>query len=285
MLFPKTTLGRASSAFGWWREAAASYGISLEVVFFEDVVVSYEANRSVITIGGLPLSYTPDFAVLRGYEPEISLHFENRGVKVFNRWMPMMLSRDKVLTYQLLSKQGIAMPRTFRAFGNMSYADAMAHVANPVFILKATEGSCGENVFLVHDASEYASAVESCGGDFLIQEYIESSSGRDIRVWTVGGKAVAAVMRCSDSDFRSNFSCGGYARSVELTDDISHLAEAAAKAIGLDFAGVDILLGVDGPCVCEVNGNAGFRTLSTVGGPDILNLFFNFIDEEVYGKR
>lgn len=281
VLFPMSTLGRGRSAFDWWTTAAAEFGISVETAFFEDIVLEYNAGKTVATINGNVL-HRPDFVVVRGYNAELSMHFEALGVRVFNPWLPMMLSRDKVLTHQCLSRAGVPFPRTLRAFGGMTYGKAV-ELLGGTFIVKAVQGSCGDGVFLVHDAAEYDAAVEACAGECLLQEYIEMSRGRDIRVWTVGGRAVACVMRSSADSFRSNYSCGGSASPYELTPQISALAEAASQALKLDFAGVDILLGPT-PCVCEVNGNAGFRTLSAVGGPDILKILFEYIDNEVYGN-
>ncbi len=284
VLFPKSTLGHGVSAFGWWKEAAERHGITLETAFFEDIVIGYDKNGSGEIINGESPLTDPDFVVMRGYNAELSVHFENRGVRVFNKWIPMMLCRDKILTHQILNRKGIPMPDTFRVFGEMDYVDAAELVGDKTFVVKATQGSCGENVYLVHDAAEYKAAISACAGECLFQKYIRGSRGRDIRVWTIGGKAVACVMRKSSASFRSNFSCGGTAVKYHLTHPIATLAERAANALGLDFAGVDILLDEDGPCVCEINGNAGFRTLSAVGGPDILDLFFGFIIRKVYAQ-
>ena len=285
VLFPKSTLGRGTTAFDWWRDAAARHGIAVETAFFEDIVLGYDKNGSGEIVNGESPLTDPDFVVMRGYDAELSMHFENRGVSVFNGTVPMMMCRDKILTHQILNRNGIPMPDTYRVFGAMGYTDAADLVGEPVFVVKATQGSCGYNVYLVHDAAEYDAAVAACSGECLLQKFIKASSGRDVRVWTIGGKAVACVMRKSDTSFRPNFSCGGSALKYKLTRPVALLAEKASIALGLDFAGVDILLGEDGPCVCEVNGNAGFRTLSAVGGPDILDLFFDFINRKVYAKH
>lgn len=99
----------------------------------------------------------------------------------------------------------------------------------------------------------------------MSQRYVAASHGRDLRVWTVGDRAVACVMRRSDGALQSNYAMGGHACAHPLDEAAAQLAVAAAQSIGLDFAGVDLLMdGEGGYTVCEVNGNAGFRTLYAV---------------------
>lgn len=276
VLFPKSTLERGATAFDWWKKAAEKNGISVDIAFFEDFIVAYRGGGYCEMINGVDAD-DYDFVIMRGYNAELSMNFESRGVRVYNRWLPMSLCRDKLIAHQILSATGVPMPFTVRSFGAMTYSEASGYFDEPVFVVKAPVGSCGEKVFLVHNEEEFCAATEACGGEYLIQEFIAESAGRDVRVWTVGGEAVAAVMRYSDTSFRSNYSCGGKVSEFKLTDEIADLAAKASRTLGLDFAGIDILLGKNGPCVCEVNGNAGFRTLSAVGGPDILDTLFKYI--------
>ena len=282
ILFPKSTLGNGSNAFGWWCDEAASLGISLQIAFFEDIILRYGTEHSAHIGTGIPAS--PDFVIMRGYSENISTHFERAGIPVFNRWNAMAASHNKLRTHSILAHSGIPTPLTISA-SRASYEDACTLLGKDVFVVKQPDSSRGRNVFLVRNKKEYDLAAASCRGEFLIQEYISASHGRDLRVWTVGDSAVACVLRHSASSFLSNYSCGGSADPFDAPQAALDLAARAARAVGLDFAGVDLLFTADGNfTVCEVNGNAGFRTLSAVGGKNIIAIFMKHIASKVYGE-
>lgn len=192
----------------------------------------------------------------------------------------MVNAQDKIMTHQLLSLAGIPTPRTY--WGINSYKEACDIVGNGVFIQKSPVGSKGEAVFMVESEADF-NAHPNC----LVQEYIEESKGRDIRVWIVGDRAVAAVERFNDRSFLSNYAQGGNARKFDLTPEIERLAVQSSLVLGLEFSGVDILYTKDDQyTVCEVNGNAGFRTLwLTNRGINILAELFRYISETLLEKK
>lgn len=280
VLFPRTTASRPTTAFEWWRTEAAKLGIELQVSFFEDIVADTQPdNGCLIKNGAIP---KPDFVIMRGYNTLVSNIFEARGIPVFNRSEAMARSLDKAVTHQWLRGADIATPRTLCPVVPMAYEDALAELGS-VFVAKQRDSSRGINVFLVKDKADYISALESCGANIILQEYIASSHGRDLRVWTIGNQAVACVLRHSDNSFLSNYSQGGRATHIPLDPAAGLLAARAAQTIGLDFAGIDLLFTNEGYTVCEVNGNAGFRTLSATSGYNIIGAFLKYIDTKVYG--
>ena len=282
ILFPNSCAAEGPDAFGWWIAEAAALGIELRQAFFEDITAEY-GPYTALRLGGERLA-RPDFVIMRGYCAEISVAFETAGVPVFNRWAAMEASRNKVITHNLLAAAEIPTPRTFWRAVAPTYPEACALLGSTVFVAKRPDSSRGKDVHLVHNADEYNAAAAACGGDMLLQEYISSSHGRDLRVWTVGRTAPAQVLRHSATSFLSNYSRGGSASAFPLSPEAADMAVAAANAVGLDFAGVDLLFTADGGyTVCEVNGNAGFRTLSATGGPDIVKLYMEYIYSQVYG--
>lgn len=283
LLFPASTLGTGPTAFDWWRDEARRLGIDLRVAFLEDMRLEYGAGAHAF-VGDVSVGEV-DFVIMRGYDAAISLHFETLGTPVFNRWAPMALSHDKLLTHQRLTAAGIASPRTVFHSIAPSYAQAAAELGSPVFVVKQRDASRGNNVFLVDDAASYAEALRQCPGAPCLQHYVAASHGRDLRVWTVGDKAVACVLRYSDTSFLSNFSQGGKAMAHDIDPALGDIAVGAAKAVDLDFAGVDVLMGADGYTVCEVNGNAGFRTLAACKGTNIIRHYLEYIHRKVYEHR
>lgn len=284
ILFPKSTLGSGTDAFTWWCEEAEALGISLLQAFFEDVTLCYGASRRFL-IGGAD-GEMPDFVIMRGYAEEISQYFEQAGIPVFNRWSAMNASHNKVITHGILSTNGIPTPKTFFREEALTYGEAATLAGGGTFVVKQPDSSRGNNVFLVRNVKEYDAAVGKCGGKILFQKYIASSHGRDLRVWTVGDRAAACVLRHSSTSFLSNYSQGGSAEAYDAPDAAMRLAVSAAQAVGLDFAGVDLLFTEDGHfTVCEVNGNAGFRTLSATGGCNIIQIFMEYLASKVYGDK
>src|SRR5699024_1170652 len=131
------------------------------------------------------------------------------------------------------------------------------------FIMKEAFGSFGEQVYLVENERDLHYYVNKIGGSpFVFQQFIQASFGVDIRVQVLGDRVVAAMKRTSKDDFRANVTSGGTMEPYEPSDDEEKLAIAATKAIGADFAGVDLLLGSENKrYVCEVNSNAHIRNL------------------------
>ena len=254
---------------------AARYGMELEVLFYD--------SPGVGALAGAP-AWTPDFVLMRGYNTALSRWYEAQGVTVVNSTDSMILCRDKYRCSEVLAAAGVPVP------GALSLAEAEGGAAFP-FILKLNYGSKGENVFLIGNEREYREALEACrmeeqhrleelsrgitefgetpeevayGCTPVLQEFIASSRGRDIRVWVTGDEVAGHVLRYNDSSFKSNFAAGGSFRQIPLPPEAASTALAAARAAGLFFAGVDLLFdGHGGFKVCEINGNAGFRTASS----------------------
>ena len=278
ILFPRSTPSGCDSAFRWWIDAAASFGLKVRVEFFENIILKVCGDRTEAMLAGGEI-LAPQFVVMRGYCTPLSEFFEHRGVRVVNSTRSMSVSRDKLLTHLTLSAAGLPQPATIWCPVALPYADAARLMSAPRFVIKEREGSKGEKVWLADSEHSFSKAISACSEGILLQEYVEESHGRDLRIWVIGGEAVAAVIRKSGSDFRSNFALGGSATLCDAPPEARKLAEKAAAACGLFFAGVDLLFTRRGFTVCEVNGNAGFRTLSKAGGPDILNLFFKKIND------
>ena len=274
LIYPSTT-PRGNNAFGWFREAAARYGMELEVLFYD--------SSGAGALAGAP-AWTPDFVLMRGYNTALSRWYEAQGVTVVNSTDSMILCRDKYRCSEVLAAAGVPVP------GALSLVEAEGGAAFP-FILKLNYGSKGENVFLIGNEREYREALEACrmekqhrleelsrgitefgetpeevayGCTPVLQEFIASSRGRDIRVWVTGDEVAGHVLRYNDRSFKSNFAAGGSFRQIPLPPEAASTALAAARAAGLFFAGVDLLFdGHGGFKVCEINGNAGFRTASS----------------------
>lgn len=243
-------------------DAAEQCGMAL------DVATNAELTPAVYTGRFDPASY--NFVLFWDKDAQLAAQLENLGMRVFNSAQSILACDDKALTYLKLQPHGIPMPRTVLApktFTNIGYPDlsfvdaAVSELGLPI-VLKECFGSFGQQVYLFDDTEALKQKVcDLAGTPLLFQALIKESYGHDTRINVVGGRVVASMLRRStDGDFRSNLTRGGAMEKYTPTPTEAALAVRATALLGLDFAGVDILFGKDGPVLCEVNSNAHFKT-------------------------
>lgn len=211
-----------------------------------------------------------DFVLFWDKDVQLAMQLEQLGMRVFNSAQSILWCDDKALTYLQLKKAGIPMPRTILApktFTNIGYPDlsfvdeAVQALGLPI-VLKECFGSFGQQVYLFRDAESLKQKVQQlAGSSLLFQELIAESFGFDTRINVVGGRVAASMLRRStDGDFRSNLTRGGSMEPYTPTPEEAALAIRVTELLGLDFAGVDVMFGKNGPILCEVNSNAHFKT-------------------------
>jgi len=208
------------------------------------------------------------FCIYLDKDPYAAQMMEQQGLRLFNPHDGIQVCDDKMETFLRLANRGIPMPHTIPAPLcyypdtpiQQEWLDEVADRLGLPLIVKECNGSLGAQVYLVttRDAL-YATAARLQGKRHLYQRFVAPSAGRDLRVIVVGGKAVAAMERVSDTDFRSNIELGGHGEKVDLSADAARICEDAATALGLDYCGVDLLFGERGFLLCEVNSNAFFE--------------------------
>lgn len=233
----------------------------------------------------------PDFAVLLDKDILLGYFLKSRGVPVYNDPSIIDLCDNKAKQYIELASHGLPMPRTIvapKVYPNFSilesgYFDRVIDTLKLPMIIKEGHGSFGMKVYLIETEEQFYEKVESLRGiDFVFQEFIASSRGRDIRVNIVGGEIVAAMYRHSETDFRANITNGGTASPIELTEAQRTLALKAAEAVGAVFAGVDLLFDEqEQPLVCEVNAAAHIRNILNVTGINVADAMIKFILEDL----
>ena len=203
----------------------------------------------------------------------IARQFERMGTYVANSSDGINNSRDKLHATQVLSANHIPVPTTALVRDWRDVERAIRQVGGVPCVIKVPEGTQGSGVFLAHterEASEIAWKVLETSNRVLVQEYIKESHGRDIRVLVVGGKVVAAMRRRAHGrEFRSNFHLGGSVEKVDLPADFARIACKAARLLGLDIAGVDLLESARGPLLLEVNSSPGLEGIEKATGINV----------------
>jgi ribosomal protein S6--L-glutamate ligase len=199
--------------------------------------------------------------------------FEAMGVPVANRAEAILRARDKLRALQLLTAQGIRIPRTAVIRGIEDVDDAVDLVGGIPCVLKLLKGTQGIGVMLAESREGLEAVLQafwSLGHTVLLQEFVSESKGRDVRAFIVGDRVVGAMRReAALGEFRSNIHRGGLGRAIQLSEEDQAHVVKAARAMGLDVAGVDYLESNDGPKVIEVNASPGFEGLEQATGLDI----------------
>lgn len=231
----------------------------------------------------------PDCAIPRvgsfqtAYSAAVVRHLEVMGVPVLNRADAVLRARDKLRSLQTLAERGIPVPRTAMARSPEAVERVLDRVGGPPVVLKLLHGTQGVGVILAETRAAVDATLDTLWGlgqDILIQEFVAESRGRDVRALVVDGEVVAAMRRqARPGEWRSNIHRGGVGEPVRLEPEYADAAVGAARAIGLDVAGVDLLEGAEGPRVMEINASPGFEGLERATGVDVAGRIVRLAEE------
>ena len=221
---------------------------------------------------GLPEG-KPDFAVVRAMRPDITRELESRGVRVFNNSHVSGICNNKARTYEYLHANGIPVIPWISA----TQEDIPPKIDTYPVVIKPCCGHGGKNVTLIRNDDEYAAARAAIAPDEYVIQPLATTLGRDMRVYILGGKPVAAVLRTGDGDFRSNFSLGGKVEAKELTPDETDLVMRVCEVFDFDYCGIDIMYHEGKPVINEIEDVVGSRMLYATHDIDIVDMFLEYV--------
>jgi len=223
------------------------------------------------------------------YGTAVLRQFEMSGVFTPNSSDAVLRARDKLRCLQLLARENIGLPTTVFGDNPDDTADLLAMLGEPPHVIKLNEGAQGQGVLLAEKQAVSQSVIEAFRGlyaNFLVQEFIREASGADIRCFVVGGRVVGAMRRQGkDGEFRSNLHRGGSASATELSARETDIALRAARTMGLNIAGVDLLRARRGPLVLEVNSSPGLEGIEAATGVDIAGAIIEYLERRVRRRR
>lgn len=217
------------------------------------------------------------------YGTAVLRQFEMMGVFPVNESVAISRSRDKLRSLQLLSRKGVGMPVTGFANKPDDVPELIRMVGGSPVVIKLLQGTQGIGVVLAETRKAAESVIEAFMGlkaDILVQEFIKEAGGADIRCFVIGDKVIAAMKRqASEGEFRSNLHRGGTASLIRISPEERRTAIAAAKAMGLNVAGVDLLRSSRGPLVMEVNSSPGLEGIETATGKNVAGMIIDWIEK------
>ena len=248
-------------------EAATERGHEVRVVDFLRCYMNITSKSPKVILAGEELDFDAIIPRIGAshtfYGTSVVRQFEVMNVLAANESQAITRSRDKLRSMQLLARAGLGLPVTSFAHSTKDVDGLIDIVGGAPLIIKLLEGTQGTGVVL----AETTNAAESVIGAFrqldaniLVQQFVKEANGSDIRCLVVGGKVIASMMRtAAEGEFRSNLHQGGSAKLVKISAEERATAIGAAKVMGLDIAGVDLLRSKDGPVIMEVNSSPGLE--------------------------
>ncbi|GIP53443.1 ATP-grasp domain-containing protein [Paenibacillus vini] len=269
-------------------EEAVRQEIDIRVLAPEqfELIVTRDDRKSVMVDG--EVLQLPDFVLPRMgagtnyFGLALIRHLERLGVRTFNSSQSIDTVKDKLYTQQILAEHNLPVPKTMLIRSKVDVNLVEKHLGFPV-VVKTISGSQGSGVFLAENKSNFIDLLEMINAykenaTMILQEFVESSRGTDLRVITIGGRAVAAMKRNSGSDsFKANYSRGGTVEPYEINPEIEWLALETSRLLNLDIAGIDLLFDGDHYKICEANSSPGFEGIESCCNVNISEEIYNFL--------
>ena len=272
------------------KQIAKERGHEVKVIKYRECYASIEQNNPTVSYRGEDLGQydaiiTRIAANMTRYGTAIVRQLEMQGIYSVSGSLAISRSRDKLRSLQLLAKAGVSIPKTVVSRNTADIDDLLDKLGGAPVIIKLARGTHGNGVVLAESKKAAKSVLQAFylqnedGTNILVQEYIKESAGTDIRAFVVGGRVVASMKRQSlDDDFRSNLHKGGEGSKVKLTDEERKMCIRAAKAMGLNVAGVDFMRSERGPLILEVNASPGFG-IEQITGRDVATPIIEYIEQ------
>jgi ribosomal protein S6--L-glutamate ligase len=275
-------------------EAGEMRGHEMHFLNIKECYMKLDAKTPEIHYrGGLILNQFD--AVIPRIRPSITFYgcaltrqFEALNVYCLNSSTAITQSRDKLFSLQLLLQSGIDIPTTGFANSPLDTDDLIKMVGGSPLIVKLLEGTQGKGVVLAETkkaAESVINAFKSLNANILVQEFIKEANGKDLRLFVIDGKVVAAIQReALPGEFRANIHLGGTASVIKPTPEEKKIAIRAAKAMDLRVAGVDIIRSSKGPLLLEVNSSPGLEGIEGATNKDIAGEMIRAIEKNIKMK-
>ena len=259
-----------------------------------DLLVTDENHKQIIVDG--KWADLPDF-VFPYYNHSdhsyfslaIVREFERMGIPVFNNADTLERVRDKLHAHQILAESGLPTPDTMLAKFPINVELVEETLGFPV-IVKTLHGALGSGVFLIENAKSFEdlmTLVHETQPNILMifQKFIANSKGRDLRVFVVQGKVIAAMQRIAKSgDFKANYSNGAKVEEFKIDKKAADIAIKTAEVLNIQVAGIDLLFTDDGYTICEANTFPGFKGLEQATGENIPKAIFQAMENDLEKK-
>ncbi len=270
------------------KEVAIERGHKVRVINYAKCYMTIEKGNPVVYYKGQKLTdidaIIPRIAQsYTKYGTTVVRQFEMQGIYSTASSIAINRSRDKLRANQILARAEVGVPKTVFARETANFEEVIELAGGPPTIIKVARGTHGNGVVLAETRKAAKAVMQAFfveGVSFIVQEYIVESAGTDIRAIVVGGRVVASIKRQNlDEDFRSNTHQGGVGTPTKLSDDEEKTAIKAAKAMGLQICGVDMMRSERGPLVLEVNSSMSIKTPELVTKRNLAEQIIEYVEK------
>ena len=274
-------------------KVARERGIQVEVIVPNqlDLIVG-ESDRSSLLIDG-KRTQLPDFVLSRTgshttyYGLAVMRHLEHAGVLVCNSAQSVEIVKDKLHIHQLLAQSNLPTPKTMLVKFPVDTKVVKDEIGFPL-VIKNITGTEGSGIYLCDSEEKFVDVMELIysnneKANIILQEFMATSRGRDLRVFVLGGRILGCIERSSQQSFKANFSRGGVVANFELTSEIEWLSTETTRLLGLDIAGIDLLFDEQGYKVCEANSSPGFMGFEKVHGAVVAEQILDYVQLKLEG--
>lgn len=244
---------------------ASQLDIDLKIIGIHDT----EVNSHGVYNSGEKLE-TRDFVINRYKWGKLKDKINELATRSYNPLDAYDTYINKYEQVLRLRSDAFLIPKYILGTAQLSYQKLAAELGNPI-VAKGLESSMGEQICLIENDSDLKQLIDLYGTEkeWLFQEYIFTSYGRDIRFYSIRGNVVACMQRKSNGDFRANVALGASVEPYEITDGIRIIAKDIYNQTGLDFLGIDLMFGTDKPYFCEINVMPGIEGIETASGENV----------------
>ena len=211
-----------------------------------------------------------DFVINRYKFGKIKDNLNKLGKKSYNALNPLNLYINKLEQLKNIESHYFQKPKYLAGMSDLPF-EMLANCLKLPFVAKGLESSMGQEVFLIKSKDEYNALSQSFlpNKEWLFEEFIKSSEGRDMRLYCVRGEVIAGMERISNNDFRANVALGSSVHKIDITREFQAIAQDIYKQTGLDFIGLDLLFGKNEPYFCEINVTAGMEGIEKASGINV----------------
>lgn len=242
--------------------AALDYNIQAKLMFYQ----YFEIEMEELLYQKKIINELPKVVFMRAHEIKLIKYFEEHGIEVINNLNSTVNCKDKWKTFSILEGINVKQPKTM-LLASKNYSEIMSYFQNK-FLLKYRYGAQGKDIYLIENEKQFAHVMEIINKeDYIVQEFINASYGKDLRVYIIGDKVIGGVERRNENGFMSNIARGGLSYHYELDDETISTSLRIARTLQGEIISVDYLFGEGELVFCEANTNAGFASFNFLGYP------------------
>ncbi|WP_152654760.1 RimK family alpha-L-glutamate ligase [Oceanobacillus sp. CFH 90083] len=277
LIYTKNDSIRNKSYIDWFIDEAKKQSIHLTLLLRENISIGIHKNKPVIRANGKEIS--ADFAVVRTMDPFLNRQLEQIGITVFNNRIISETFNHKAHAYLAIQQLGIPVPQSYFFPGKINPSPLPLDFP---FVVKSAKGKGGKQVAMIYNQKEWEAYRQTLTEDFILQSPRQIQAGKDLRVFIIDKKIIAAVLRINTNDFRANYSLGGTASLYTLNKTEKSTIQRIIDAYEFGLAGIDFMFTDDGQLIFnEIEDAVGSRTLSMLSDINILKEYIRFIKEKM----